>query len=103
VLINALDGLAMPHGMIVFITTNYMNRLDPALIRPGRIDCDIEVARLDREQTEVMFVAFYGEESRALIQAYVASASFRPHTGADLQVLFMTETGAIFGGRVGVL
>jgi ATP-dependent 26S proteasome regulatory subunit len=52
VLINTLDGLNTPHGLIVFITTNYKDRLDPALIRPGRIDCDIEVEALDREQTE---------------------------------------------------
>jgi hypothetical protein len=39
-----------------------------------------------------MYVAFYGEECRPLIVAYIASGDFRPHTGADLQVLFMTET-----------
>jgi hypothetical protein len=27
-----------------------------------------------------------------LIVAYIASGDFRPHTGADLQVLFVTET-----------
>lgn len=87
-LINALDGIGTPHGLILFITTNYRDRLDAALIRPGRVDCDIEVGRLDREQTEAMFVAFYGE---AAIEGYTRSAAFRPHTGADLQVLFMTE------------
>jgi chaperone BCS1 len=90
-LINTLDGIGTPHGLILFVTTNYRDRLDSALIRPGRVDCDIEIGRLDREQTEAMFVAFYGEAERPAIERYTRSAEFRPHTGADLQVLFMTE------------
>jgi SpoVK/Ycf46/Vps4 family AAA+-type ATPase len=91
-LINALDGVATPHGLILFITTNFKDRLDPALIRRGRVDVDIKVEPLDRDQTAAMYVAFYGEENRHEIERYVTRASFRPHTGADLQVLFMTET-----------
>ena len=35
-LLNALDGVASSEGRIVFMPTNYVDRLDPALIRPGR-------------------------------------------------------------------
>lgn len=35
-LLNALDGVAASEGRLVFMTTNHLNRLDPALIRPGR-------------------------------------------------------------------
>lgn len=37
-LLNALDGVASSEERILFMTTNHLNRLDPALIRPGRID-----------------------------------------------------------------
>lgn len=38
-LINVLDGvLAKGDGLIVFMTANNPDRLDPALIRPGRVD-----------------------------------------------------------------
>lgn len=37
-LLNALDGVASSEGRILFMTTNYLDRLDPALIRPGRVD-----------------------------------------------------------------
>lgn len=37
-LLNALDGVASAEGRILFMTTNYVDRLDPALIRPeGRL------------------------------------------------------------------
>ena len=39
VLINCLDGvLSKGEGLIIFITANNPDRLDPALLRPGRID-----------------------------------------------------------------
>ena len=37
-LLNAIDGVTSTEGRIVFMTTNYIDRLDPALIRPGRVD-----------------------------------------------------------------
>lgn len=42
-LLNALDGVATPHGLITFMTTNDGERLDPALIRPGRMDRRFEI------------------------------------------------------------
>lgn len=92
VLINALDGIATPHGLIMFITTNFRERLDVALIRPGRVDCDLEVTPLEADATEEMFAAFYGDEHARLIQPYTQSPQFRPRTGAVLQQLFMTES-----------
>lgn len=35
-LLNALDGVAAAEGRLLFMTTNYIERLDQALIRPGR-------------------------------------------------------------------
>ena len=36
--LNALDGVATQEGTVLFMTTNHLERLDPALIRAGRID-----------------------------------------------------------------
>ena len=40
-LLNALDGVGDPRGTIFFLTTNYKDRLDKALIRPGRVDVQV--------------------------------------------------------------
>lgn len=34
-LLNALDGVAAQEGKLVFMTTNHVDKLDPALVRPG--------------------------------------------------------------------
>jgi len=49
-MLNALDGIWTPHGLITIMTTNYKETLDNALLRPGRIDVDEEFTALDREQ-----------------------------------------------------
>jgi chaperone BCS1 len=41
-LLNAIDGVASHEGRILIMTTNHRERLDPALIRPGRVDMQIE-------------------------------------------------------------
>lgn len=37
-LLNGLDGMITPHGLITILTTNDLDVLDPALVRPGRVD-----------------------------------------------------------------
>ena len=41
-LLNALDGVRSQEGRISFMTTNHREKLDPALLRPGRADVHIE-------------------------------------------------------------
>lgn len=60
-LLNALDGVAAQEGRIVFLTTNHLDRLDRALIRPGRIDLVIELGNATREQLRAIFLRFYPE------------------------------------------
>lgn len=36
--INCLDGLSAKAGSVIFLTTNYVEKLDAALIREGRVD-----------------------------------------------------------------
>lgn len=62
-LLNVLDGVFAKDGRILFITTNHIGRLDPALVRPGRVDVRLEVTNATRAQAVAMFEKFYpGEE-----------------------------------------
>lgn len=49
-MLNALDGIWTPHGLITILTTNHRESLDPALIRPGRVDVEEEFTELDTWQ-----------------------------------------------------
>ena len=45
-LLNTLDGIFETDGRVLVITSNHYNKLDPALIRPGRIDISIKMDKL---------------------------------------------------------
>jgi hypothetical protein len=54
-LLNALDGtLSNHHGVITIMTTNYINKLGDAFLRPGRIDRKFELAECNGEQINMM-------------------------------------------------
>ncbi|CAK5266908.1 unnamed protein product [Mycena citricolor] len=64
-LLNALDGVAAAEGRILFATTNHLEKLDPALSRPGRMDVWVEFRNASRWQAEALFRNFFPEEEPA--------------------------------------
>ena len=59
-LLNALDGIGTPHGIITLMTTNHIETLDPALIRPGRVDILEEIGYVDTAQVVALCKQFLG-------------------------------------------
>lgn len=62
-LLNLLDGVLETPGRILIITTNYPEKLDKALVRPGRIDVKINFTWASRELIREMLENFYGPHS----------------------------------------
>ncbi|PYH93665.1 hypothetical protein BO71DRAFT_381146 [Aspergillus ellipticus CBS 707.79] len=60
-LLNALDGVASAEERIVFLTTNHVERLDEALVRPGRVDMTVRLGEVTRYQVGCLWDRFYGE------------------------------------------
>ena len=60
-ILNVLDGMGRKNGLITFMTTNYINRLDSALIRPSRVDMIMRFKEAGKEQIERMFKKFFPE------------------------------------------
>ena len=64
-LLNVLDGVATPEGRITIMTTNHIDKLDPALIRPGRCDIKIEYVHASYEQIIDLVGKFGYDEIKA--------------------------------------
>ncbi|KNZ52384.1 mitochondrial chaperone BCS1 [Puccinia sorghi] len=62
-LLNAIDGVTSTTSQrLIFMTTNHVEKLDPALIRPGRIDLSLRIGNATLHQTLELFKKFYEEE-----------------------------------------
>lgn len=60
--LNIIDGVLETPGRILILTSNYPDKLDSALLRPGRIDLKIDFKRCDSHQLKLMFTHFYGHD-----------------------------------------
>ena len=49
------------HGRILIATTNHVEQLDPALIRPGRLDLQMELGYVDIEIFDQFLKRFFGK------------------------------------------
>ena len=58
-LLNILDGVASQEGRVLIMTTNHPEKLDKALIRPGRVDKMVEFGRADTEMAAAIFRAIF--------------------------------------------
>merc|ERR1712177_190528 len=61
-LLEVLDGVMEMDGRMLVITTNYPEKLDKALIRPGRIDMKVRFGKCTRECITQMYEHYLEEK-----------------------------------------
>ncbi len=61
-LLNLLDGTLEANGRILIITTNFPERIDRALIRPGRVDMIVNFKKCSRAIMSEMACSFYEKD-----------------------------------------
>jgi mitochondrial chaperone BCS1 len=81
-LLNAIDGAFSRDGRVLFMTTNFKDKIDPALLRAGRSDRRIEVGPLDDGLVSVMCSRFLQNPRDAAAFAKEVKA---PIPAAELQ------------------
>lgn len=69
-ILNLLDGILETPGRILIVTTNYVEKLDKAFIRPGRIDINLEVGYCDLSMIIEMFNFFYEKDCNYLFKNF---------------------------------
>ena len=58
-ILNIIDGIRETPGRILIITSNYYDKLDKALIRPGRIDITLEMKNASKDIIKSMYNHYY--------------------------------------------
>lgn len=86
--LNALDGVTTPDGRLLVMTTNHPERIDSAVIRPGRVDRREHIGPLEFEEGFRLYRRFFPEYANILEVELFRQAAW-PIPAADLQSVFM--------------
>jgi chaperone BCS1 len=97
-LLNVLDGFAAPTGVLFVMTTNHVEKLDPALLRPGRIDYRLHLGKASARQKVELYLRFFPESSEAEAWEFVEARRFA-ETMAEFQGLLLALTVKSFERR----
>ena len=97
-LLVEMDGFTRTEGVIVLAATNRPDILDPALLRPGRFDRQIQVGRPDvKGREEILKVHARDKKLDASVNLATVARSTAGFTGADLSNLL--NEAAILAAR----
>ena len=88
-LLNAIDGVRSQEGRILFMTTNHIEKLDPALLRPGRADVHVKLDYATSTQIRKMFLRFFPEAEKGLVEDFVKKVPENKLSMAKLQGHFL--------------
>ena len=92
-LLNVLDGFHAPENVVFILTTNHAETLDPALLRPGRIDYKLLLGEAEAMQKAALYRRFFPLASEAEARAFAEVHGVR--TMAEFQgLLLRLEEGA---------
>lgn len=79
-LLNLLDGTLTFNDSVVIITTNHLDKLDPALYRSGRIDNLIEMKKCDYYQISRIYKRFIKRDIDYKVLNKIPEDTFTPAT-----------------------
>ena len=97
-LLVEMDGFGTTEGIIVLAATNRPDILDPALLRPGRFDRQIQVNRPDvKGREDILKVHAKGKHLDESVNLHTIARSTAGFTGADLSNLL--NEAAILAAR----
>ena len=92
-LLTELDGLRENPNLVVLAATNRKDEIDPALLRPGRLDTHVEIGHPDRTEIEAILAVHTREKPLAEDVALdELSAELTGLTGADVASVVRTAS-----------
>lgn len=86
-ILNLWDGIRETPGRILVISSNHYDKLDPALVRPGRIDITLEMKKASRTIVKEIYRHLFGKEIDETVLSQVEEYKYSP---AELINIYMT-------------
>ncbi|CAN7393929.1 AAA family ATPase [Rhizobium sp. LjRoot98] len=92
-LLESIDGSAGREGVVVIGATNHPDKIDPALVRPGRLDRHVKIEMPDEEDRVAILRQLLGSDASPGLDLTVLGPLTEAMAGADLAQLVRTAKG----------
>jgi chaperone BCS1 len=98
-LLNVLDGFYAPSNVLFVMTTNRIEALDAALLRPGRIDYKLYLGKASERQKTELYLRFFPEateyEAAKFVQNAASAETMAAFQGLLLEIERVQSTWAL--------
>ncbi len=92
-LLESIDGSADREGVVVIGATNHPDKIDPALVRPGRLDRHVKIEMPDEEDRVAILRQLLGTDASLGLNLTFLGPLTEAMAGADLAQLVRTAKG----------
>ncbi|KAI3017328.1 hypothetical protein CBS147347_10324 [Aspergillus niger] len=103
-LLNVIDGVSAQEGRILIMTTNHIEKLDSALLRPGRVDMRVPFHHVDSSAIQQLFLSFFLKPTDTLVMEGTESInsidSPPPPARPDWDIEEIMKLALAFGDKV---
>lgn len=89
--LNALDGVAASEGRVLVMTTNHPEKLDPALIRCGRVDRRVDFGYATPDQARRLFLWFFRDVDQGGANLGWLASCFARAVGGNVSMAAIQE------------
>lgn len=89
--LNCLDGHILSEGILIIMTTNHVECLDPACIRPGRMDLHLELGYCTHYQIEKLFKTVVHSDNSKIMLKVVPEELIPPCEVMTLMTLYRND------------
>jgi len=91
-LLTVLDGVAEMRGRIIIATTNYLERIDEALLREGRFDYKINLGKFNNAECHELLHLMFKARATAEELAYLDKTRLRDDEFTPVQIINTAHT-----------
>jgi len=90
-ILNLWDGINETSGRILIISSNHYDQLDPALVRPGRIDIPLELGNASHKTISQIYKHYYNNEISSKALKNVKEYKYSPAAIVNLSFTCKSE------------
>ena len=90
-ILNLWDGIRETPGRILVISSNFYDKLDTAIRRPGRIDITLGMTNASHGIIREMFMHFYGAPIDETLLSKIATGLYSPAEISNIYIMFRDD------------